>query len=86
MNFRPIEDKVLVLREEIGQTASGIILPEKKEKSLKGKVVAVSKEVDGINVGEDVVFSKYSGNDIEIDNIKYLILAKHDIAGIIDPE
>ena len=85
MRFRPIEDKLLVKRKEETQTATGILLPETKDKSLEGTVIAVSNEVEGIEVGETVVFSKYSGNDIKIDGEDYLILARQDISGILDP-
>lgn len=87
MRFRPIEDKLLIKRKEELQTKTGIIIPDTtKEKPLEGTVVSKSKDVDGIEVGETVLFGKYSGNDITIDGEDYILLSKDDIAGILDPE
>lgn len=66
-------------------TASGIIIPDNasKEKPSEGKVIAISKEVEGISEGDRVVFAKYSGSEITLDNKKYLVLNTDDILGII---
>ena len=71
--------------EELKTTASGIIIPDNasKEKPSEGKVIAVSKEVEGISEGDRVVFAKYSGSEITLDNKKYLVLNTDDILGII---
>ena len=77
MNFLPLGKRVLIEREEeLKTTASGIIIPdnESKEKPSEGKVIAVSKEVEGISEGDRVVFAKYSGSEITLDNKKYLVL------------
>lgn len=86
MNFEPLGKRVLVEREEeLKTTASGIIIPDNasKEKPSQGKVVAVSKEAEGLNVGDTVVFAKYSGSEITLDDKKYLVLNTEDILGII---
>ena len=86
MNFLPLGKRVLVEREEeLKTTASGIIIPDNasKEKPSQGKVVAVSKEAEGLSVGDTVVFAKYSGSEITLDNKKYLVLNTDDILGII---
>ncbi|WP_086229530.1 co-chaperone GroES [Campylobacter devanensis] len=86
MNFLPLGKRVLIEREEeLKATASGIIIPDNasKEKPSEGKVIAVSKEVEGISQGDRVVFAKYSGSEITLDNKKYLVLNTDDILGII---
>ncbi|MEE3712306.1 MULTISPECIES: co-chaperone GroES [Campylobacter] len=86
MNFLPLGKRVLIEREEeLKTTASGIIIPDNasKEKPSEGKVIAVSKEVEGISQGDRVVFAKYSGSEITLDNKKYLVLNTDDILGII---
>lgn len=86
MNFEPLGKRVLVEREEeLKTTASGIIIPDNasKEKPSQGKVVAVSKEAEGLSVGDTVVFAKYSGSEIILDDKKYLVLNTEDILGII---
>lgn len=86
MNFLPLGKRVLIEREEeLKTTASGIIIPDNasKEKPSEGKVIAVSKEAEGISEGDRVVFAKYSGSEITLDNKKYLVLNTDDILGII---
>ncbi|MBX1886447.1 co-chaperone GroES [Campylobacter peloridis] len=85
MNFQPLGKRVLVKRvEETKTTASGIIIPDNaKEKPLMGEVVAVSKEVEDIKANDKVVFAKYGGSEIKLDNEEYLVLNTDDILGII---
>ncbi|AJC94313.1 co-chaperone GroES [Campylobacter volucris] len=85
MNFQPLGKRVLVKRvEETKTTASGIIIPDNaKEKPLNGEVVAVSKEVEDIKAGDKVVFAKYGGSEIKLDNEEYLVLNTDDILGIL---
>lgn len=88
MNFTPLGQRVLVQRvEEESTTPSGIIIPDNaKEKPLMGIVKAISKEVeeDGeIKVGDEVVFAKYSGTDINLEGEEYLVMNTDDILGIL---
>jgi chaperonin GroES len=87
MNFKPLANRVLIEREEeVTTTASGIIIPDNaKEKPLQGKVLAVGPdaEEEGIKVGDTVVFGKYAGNEIVLDNNEYLILNSDEILGIL---
>jgi len=87
MNFQPLANRVLVQREEeVTTTASGIILPDNaKEKPLQGKVLAVGPDAkdEGINENDIVVFGKYAGTEITLDNSEYLILNSDDILGIL---
>ncbi len=86
MNFKPLGKRVLIEREEETKTtATGIIIPDNasKEKPSTGKIVAVSKECEGIEVGDKVVFAKYSGSEVSLDEKKYLVLNLEDVLGII---
>jgi chaperonin GroES len=88
MSFQPLGQRVLVERvEEPTTTASGIIIPDNaKEKPLDAIVRAISKEVEEeglIAVGDKVVFAKYSGTEITLDNKEYLVLNTDDILGIL---
>ncbi len=87
MNFQPLANRVLVEREEeVTTTASGIIIPDNaKEKPLQGKVLAVGPDAEdeGIKEGDTVVFGKYAGTEITLDNKEYLILNSDDILGIL---
>jgi chaperonin GroES len=87
MNFQPLANRVLIEREEeVTTTASGIIIPDNaKEKPLQGKVLAVGPdaEEEGIKEGDTVVFGKYAGNEIVLDDKEYLILNSDEILGIL---
>ena len=94
MKITPLFDRVLLLPEEADEiTKGGIILPSaSKEKSQFAKVVAVGKggELDGkkenmqVKVGDRVLYSKYSGSEIELEEKKYIILRQADILAVID--
>ena len=85
MNFQPLGKRVLVKRvEETNTTSSGIIIPDNaKEKPSRGEVVAVSKEVSELVVGNAVLFGKYAGNEVALGADKFLVLETDDIFGII---
>ncbi len=95
VKVRPLHDRVLIerLEEEVQKTAGGLYIPDTaKEKPQRGKIVAVG---DGayndkgervkldVKVGDDVLFGKYSGNDIKIDGTEYLIVRENEILAII---
>ena len=89
MNIKPLADRVLIkpaLAEE--KTVAGIIIPDSaKEKPLKGEVVAVgngTKDEDMVlKKGNQVLFGKYAGTEIELDGEKYLIMRQSDVLAII---
>jgi chaperonin GroES len=95
MNVRPLRDRVLVTRlEEQEQRFGGIIIPDTaKEKPQQGKVVAagsgrvndkgVVQPLD-IQVGDTVLFGKYSGTEIKIGGQDYLILREDEVLGIVE--
>ena len=89
INFKPLADRVLVepaLAED--KTASGIIIPDTaKEKPQKGTIVAVGNGTTEnkitVNVGDKVLYGKYSGTELNIDGTDYLIMKESDIFGIV---
>ena len=95
MNIKPLHDRILVKRIEVGeQVKGGIIIPDTaKEKPMEGKVIAVGggkvKE-DGtkmpldINAGDRVLFGKYTGTEVKIDDEEFLIMREDEILGIIE--
>ncbi|EPV9359460.1 co-chaperone GroES [Campylobacter upsaliensis] len=85
MNFQPLGKRVLVKRvEETKTTASGIIIPDNaKEKPLMGEVVAVSREVSDIASGDKIVFAKYGGTEVKLNDGEYLVLNLDDVLGIL---
>jgi len=85
MNFKPLGKRVLLKRvEEANTTSSGIIIPDNaKEKPSRGEVIAVSSEVSELVCGNEVLFGKYSGNEISLDGEEYIVLDIDDVFGII---
>lgn len=85
MKFQPLGKRVLVERiEEATTTASGIIIPDNaKEKPSSGTVVAVSDKVSTVEIGDRVVFGKYSGSEITLDGKTYLVISTGDLLGIV---
>lgn len=89
MKIKPIGERVLVKLVKLEEkTVSGIILPgsNEKEKSNIGEVIAVGKgeKVSEVKVGEKVVYSKFSGNEIKDGEEKYLILNIEDVLAVIE--
>lgn len=89
MNIKPLADRVLIKptpAEEV--TVAGIIIPDSaKEKPLKGTVVAAGcgtkDEEMALKEGDNVLFGKYAGSEIELDGEKYLIMRQSDVLAII---
>jgi len=95
MKLKPLEDRVIVKPNEAEEkTAGGIVLPDAaKEKPLTGKVVAVGpgKLLDSgkrgemsVKKGDTVVFGKYGGSDVKVDDVEYKILRENEILGIVE--
>jgi len=93
MNMRPLHDRVLIKRiEEQESIRGGIIIPDSaKEKPQEGEVVAVGngkRLEDGtilpleLQAGDRVLFGKYSGTEIKLDDEEYLILREEEVLGI----
>ncbi len=95
MKIRPLGDRVLVKRvSEQEKTKGGIVLPDTaKEKPQRGEVVAVGEgrlTDDGkripmnVKVGDKVIFAKYAGTEIELDDEEYLLMSESDILAILE--
>lgn len=95
MNLKPLGDRVVVKPvEQDEQTASGIFLPETaKEKPQQGEIIAVgpgARDEDGerlamdVEVGDRVLYARYSGTSVKIDGKEYLILKESDILAIVE--
>jgi len=94
MKMRPLHDRILVKRFEEKQTVKGgIIIPDTaKEKPQEGTVIAVGagkldekgKRVPlDVKAGDKILFGKYSGSEIKIDDVEHVIMREEDVLGII---
>jgi chaperonin GroES len=94
MNIRPLHDRLVIKRIEEQETVrNGIIIPDSaKEKPQEGEVVAVGngKRLENgkvvaldVQVGDRILFGKYSGSDIKLDGNEYLILREDEVLGIL---
>lgn len=89
VNIKPLGDRVVVAQAPAEQkTASGILIPDSaKEKPQQGTVVAVPEASDdkkvSVKVGDKVLYAKFTGTEITIDNEEYLILSESDILAVI---
>jgi len=95
MKFRPLHDRVVVTRIDAeAKTAGGIIIPDTaKEKPTEGEVIAVGpggRDESGklipidLKKGDRVLFGKWSGTEVKIDGVEYLIMKESDIMGVIE--
>ena len=95
MKFRPLHDRVLVKRvEEENKTKGGIIIPDTaKEKPMQGEVLAVGPGVRNekgelqaldVQVGDRILFGKWSGTEVKLDGEELLIMKESDIMGILE--
>ena len=89
MQIKPFDDRVLVEQEEVEEstTKSGLIIPDSaKEKPRTGKVVEVGTDeelAENIKVGDKIVFAKFTGDEVEFEGQKYLIVSRSDILAVI---
>ena len=95
MKFNPLHDRILIKRIEEKETAKGgIIIPDSaKEKQQEGEVIAVGngkKTEEGkiipldVKAGDRILFGKYSGTEIKVDNEDYLILKEEEVLGVVE--
>ncbi|HSI93015.1 MAG TPA: co-chaperone GroES [Jiangellaceae bacterium] len=96
VSIKPLEDRIVVKPLDAEQTtASGLVIPDTaKEKPQEGEVLAVGAgrwDDDGekripldVSVGDKVLYSKYGGTEVKLDNEEYLILSARDVLAIID--
>lgn len=93
MNLRPIGDRVVIKKIEAEEkTKSGIVLPNsKKDQPQMAEVVAVGAEItndeekkDQIKPGDTVMFSKYAGTEIKLDDVELTVLKLEDILAVVE--
>jgi chaperonin GroES len=96
MKIRPLYDRIVVKRidEQESKTASGLIIPDSaKEKPQEGEVVATGKGKrleDGkvvpldVQVGDRILFGKYSGSEIKLDGDEYMIMREDEVLGVLN--
>jgi chaperonin GroES len=95
--FRPLHDRVVVRRIEANEkTKGGIIIPDTaKEKPSEGEIIAVGpggRDENGklipmdVKVGDRVLFGKWSGTEVKLDGVEYLIMKESDIMGVLSEE
>ncbi len=95
MKIRPLNNRVLIKRiEELTRTPGGLFLPDTaKEKPVEGEVLAVGEgRIDdngklvpmNVEVGDRIVFSKYSGTEIKLEGDEFLLMREDDILGIVE--
>jgi len=86
MKLKPLKDRVLVsYTEEPDKTAGGLYVPDSaKEKPQIGKVEAVGSEVKDLKKGNMVLFDKYSGSKVNVDNKEQLVIKEEDILAIVE--
>jgi len=94
MKFRPLHDRVVIKRIEAEEkSAGGIIIPDTaKEKPQEGEVIAVGpggRDETGklipidVKAGDRVLFGKWSGTEVKLDGIEYLIMKESDLMGVL---
>lgn len=95
MSLRPLNDRVIIKRvEEETMSAGGIVLPDSaKEKPSQGEVVAVGNgainskgelQPMSVKVGDDVMFGKYSGTEVEVEGEELLVMSESDIIAVVE--
>jgi len=95
MAIRPLHDRVLVRRaKEETKTSGGIVLPgSAKEKPIQGEIIAIGKGkimTDGsirpldVNIGNKVIFGKYSGTEVKLNGEELLMMREEDIMAIVE--
>ena len=90
MKIKPLADRVLIspaAAEE--KTVGGIIIPDSaKEKPLRGEIIAIGNgtkdEAMVLKTGDTVLYGKYAGTELELDNEKYLIMRQSDVLAVIE--
>jgi chaperonin GroES len=95
MKVRPLHDRLLVKRiEEEEKTKGGLVIPDTaKEKPMEGKIIAAGKgkiDEDGklrpldVHKGDRVLFSKYSGTEIQLEGDEHLIIREDDVLAVLE--
>lgn len=90
MNIKPLADRVLIAPVKAEEKIGGIIIPDtaSKEKPIRGEVIAVgggTKDEEMIlKAGDQVLYGKYAGTEVELDGEKYLIMRQSDVLAVLE--
>lgn len=94
LKIRPLSDRIVVEAESETKSAGGIVIPDTadKDKPVRGKVVAIGngKMVDGkiqplqVKIGDKVLFGKYAGTVVKLDEKEWLVMREEDVMGVIE--
>jgi len=93
MNIKPLGDRVVIKMIEVEEkTKSGIVLPSSaKEQPQMAEIVAIGPDIlndekkkEQVKVGDKVIFSKYSGTEVKVDNVEYTILKLNDVLAVVE--
>lgn len=93
--IRPLSDRIVVEPKELEQkTAGGIVIPDTadKDKPMQGTVIAIGsgRYIDGkmlplqVKVGERILFGKYAGTNVKLDEKEYLVMREEDVMGVLE--
>ena len=89
MKIKPLGERIVVkpIKQE-EKTEGGIYLPEtaSKEKPQRGDVISVGADFKGVKKGDKVIFAKYGGTEIKIDDEEYLVLGEDDVLAILEED
>ena len=95
--IRPLSDRIVVEAREVEtKTAGGIVIPDTadKDKPIQGTVIAIGngKFIDGklqplqVKVGDQVLFGKYAGTNVKLEDQEYLVMREEDVMGVIEEQ
>ncbi len=95
ITIRPLADRIVVMASEaVTTTPGGIVIPDTadKDKPSQGKVLAVGKGkvIEGkvqpleVKVGDTILFGKYAGNNVKLNNKEYLVMREEDVMGVVE--
>ena len=88
MTIQPLNDRVLIEPAKAEEVVGGIIIPDSaKEKPLRGEIIAAGKGTKDdemvLKTGDEVLYGKYAGTELELDGEKYLIMRQSDVLAIV---
>ena len=89
MKLRPLDDRVVIQTKELAEkSVGGIIIPDTaKEKPQIGEIIAVGTDEElqkMVKIGDKILYAKYGGTEVDIDDKKYLIISRSDILAVIE--
>jgi len=87
MRIKPLGERIVVKAlKQKQKTEGGIYLPEtaNKDKPQRGEVIAVGSDFKGVKMGDTVIFAKYGGTEIKVENEEYLVLAADDVLALAE--